>query len=429
MQTLKLTKKYETYPEYKDSGVEWLGKIPKDWNINKLKADFKVSDDRVSDYPQIKTLLSVSGYRGIETKNIDSLDGQMPSEDVSDYRIVRPGQLVVNTMWLNYTGLGVSNHEGYVSPAYRAYTISNDLIPRFVNHLMRSNLYVQKYSSLLYGIRPNSLQVKTYDFEKIEVLIPPKSEQEKIASFLDEKTSCIDKIIEQKLQLIDILCEKRTAQIKNVLSQSKYKKNDWKTEKIKHVVNSIESGVWGENPLGNSDDIRCLRVADFDYTNLSFLEVETIRNNEKLAKRKILRYGDILLEKSGGGEKTPVGRAIIFNSDEEMVCANFVDVVRVNRNKILPDFLVLFLSVLYSERINTKYIKQNTGIQNMDIKAYFGEMISFPDLKVQKDIVDDIQKKMALFDGAIKKVEKTITFLKEFKSSLISNTVTGKIKV
>jgi len=162
---------------------------------------------------------------------------------------------------------------------------------------------------------------------------------------------------------------------------------------------------------------------------LSFSNVETIRNNERLSKRKILQYGDILVEKSGGGEKTPVGRAILFNSNERMVCANFVDVVRVDRNKILPDFLVFYLSILYSERINTKYIKQNTGIQNMDIKAYFGEIVSYPDLKVQKEIVDDIQKKMALFDQSIKKVEETIEFLKEFKASLISNTVTGKIKV
>jgi type I restriction enzyme, S subunit len=430
MQTLKLTKKYETYPEYKDSGVEWLGKIPKDWKFKKLKSFFSLSNERVADNPDVTTILSVSGYRGVEIrKNTETFDGQMPSENVDMYRVVRKDQLVANTMWLNFTGLGVSKYEGYVSPAYRSYNISKEMVPEFVNHLMRSDTYVQKYSSLLYGLRPNSLQVKPYDFEKIEILYPNINEQKRISEYLDTKTSSIDQIIERKEKLIEFLREKRAAQIKNIIKSFDVEGREYTKEKIKHVVKSIESGVWGENPLGNVDDIKCLRVADFDYANLGFSNVETIRNNEKLSKRKILQRGDILIEKSGGGEKTPVGRAILFNSDERMVCANFVDVVRVDINKILPDFLVFYLSILYSERINTKYIKQNTGIQNMDIKAYFGEIVSFPDLKIQKEIVDDIKKKMALFDQSIKKVEETIEFLKEFKASLISNTVTGKIKV
>lgn len=425
MQTLNLTKKYETYPEYKDSGVEWLGKIPKRWEVVKFKANFKVSNERVSDNPKIDTLLSVSGYRGIETKNIDSLDGQMPSEDVNNYRIVHPGQLVVNTMWLNYTGLGVSKYEGYVSPAYRAYDISNNLLPNFVHYLLRSGTYVQKYSSLLYGIRPNSLQVKPDDFEKIEVLVPEKVEQTKIAAYLDEKTALIDQIIEKKQKQIELLREKRTAVINHAVTKSSASK----TEKIKHLVMSINSGVWGDNPLENSDDIACLRVADFDYDNLSFSQVDTIRNNPRLKQEKILRNGDILVEKSGGGEKTPVGRAILFSSYEKMVCANFVDIVRVNTKKVLPEFLLLSLANLYAGKVNTKYIKQNTGIQNLDIKEYFGETIPFPEIAVQRKIVEGVFAKMKLFETAVTQAEASIKTLQEFKSSLISHVVTGKIRI
>ncbi|MCX6717773.1 MAG: hypothetical protein NTU76_03825, partial [Candidatus Taylorbacteria bacterium] len=86
-------------------------------------------------------------------------------------------------------------------------------------------------------------------------------------------------------------------------------------------------------------------------------------------------------------------------------------------------------SILYSGRINTKYIKQNTGIQNMGIKAYFEEMISFPEIKVQKDIIESINQKMKNFDQTLIEVKKSIELLQEFKFSLISNVVTGKIKV
>jgi len=134
MAALQLKKQYKKYPSYKDSGVDWLGKIPCDWLTEKLKANFKLSNERLFNDRTVDSLLSVSGYRGIEKKNIDSMDGQMPSEDVSLYRIVRKGQLVVNTMWLNYTGLGVSDFEGYVSPAYRAYNISISMHPKYVHY-------------------------------------------------------------------------------------------------------------------------------------------------------------------------------------------------------------------------------------------------------------------------------------------------------
>jgi len=294
---------------------------------------------------------------------------------------------------------------------------------------LRSDIYIKQYERNSGGVRNDQWDLNYERFRKLEISLPEIFEQAKIAKYLDNKTSSIDQIVERKEKLIELLREKRTAQIKNILRSFDVKGKGYTKEKIKHVIKSIESGVWGENPLGNADDIKCLRVADFDYANLGFSNVETIRNNEKLSKRKILQYGDILVEKSGGGEKTPVGRAIIFNSSERMVCANFIDVVRVNRNKIIPDFLVLYLSVLYSERINTKYIKQNTGIQNMDVKAYFTEIMSYPDLEIQRNIVSEIQKKMVLFDQTIEKINKTITLLTEFKNSLISSAVTGKIKV
>jgi type I restriction enzyme S subunit len=266
------------------------------------------------------------------------------------------------------------------------------------------------------------------DFKYLPMLLPDIETQKKISKYLDEKTALIDQIIEKKKKLIELLREKRTAVISDVMIQESNNKG-WKTEKIKHLVKSIESGVWGENPLGNLDDIKCLRVADFNYENLSFFDVETIRNNPNLSKKKILQNGDILMEKSGGGEKTPVGRAILFQSNEKMVCANFIDIVRVDEKKVLSEFLVLFLSSLYSQRLNTKYIKQNTGIQNMDIKSYFGEMISFPGKEVQKSVVDTVYEKMNRFDQLILKVQKSIETLKEFKSSLISNVVTGKVRV
>lgn len=201
-----------------NSKVEWVGNIPKHWNIEIFKCKFRMSKKRVKDDPSADQLLSVSGYRGIEKKDVSSNEGQMPSDDISQYRLVRPGQLVVNTMWLNYAGLGVSNLTGFVSPAYRAYDINKSLNPRYIHYLMRSALYVQKYSSLLYGIRPNSLQVKPYDFERIEILIPPSPEQNKIVEYLDDKCSRIEKLISFVEQSIEKMNEYRQSLIADAVT-------------------------------------------------------------------------------------------------------------------------------------------------------------------------------------------------------------------
>jgi len=216
--TQAVTKGLDPKVKMKDSGVEWIGEIPEGWSLKKLKYTFTIQDTRLKHDPSVNILLSVSGYRGVVPKDLEGFEGQMPSEDVSEYRIVKKGQLVVNTMWLNHTGLGVSDYEGYVSPAYRAYTLGKELQSHYVHHLLRSLLYVQKYSSLLYGVRPNSLQVKPYDFDRIEVLHPSKTEQKSIAEFLDKKTEQIDLVAEKTELQIEKLQEFKSALIYNVVT-------------------------------------------------------------------------------------------------------------------------------------------------------------------------------------------------------------------
>lgn len=422
MQTLKLTKKYEKYSEYKDSGVEWIGEIPNDWSIYRAKNLFK----KMNRVPYESDDIVTAFRDGVVTlrKNRREDGFTMADKEIGYQRILK-GDLVIHGMDAFAGAIGVSDSDGKSSPVYSVCVPIRGSNTKYHSYLLRHMSRSNYIFALAKGIRERSTEFRFKEFGTLEVSEPPIHEQERIAKYLDAKTSYIDQIIEKKQELIELLQEKRTAFIK-----SKLRKNIvWKTEKIKHLVTSIESGIWGESPLSNSDDVKCLRVADFDYENFGFSNVETIRNNPNLPQKKILKKGDILMEKSGGGEKTPVGRAILYNSNDRMVCANFIDAIRVNEDKILPEFLILILSVLYSDRVNTKYIKQNTGIQNIDIKAYFGEAISFPDIEIQKDIIKEVYTKILFFNKIFAEVETSIELLKEFKSSLISNVVTGKVKV
>jgi type I restriction enzyme S subunit len=198
--------------------VEWLGEVPVHWDVRKFRHSFRESPEKI-DALIVGEMLSVSGYRGIEVKEYDDENRRRLEEDLIGYRIVRPGQLVVNTMWLNYAGLGVSDFEGHVSPAYRSYWISEGFDKRFVHHLMRSGLYVSGYTRLLTGIRPNSLQMGRDDLMEFPIINPPVEEQALIATFLDHETEKIDALIEEQRLLIELLKEKRQAVISHAVTK------------------------------------------------------------------------------------------------------------------------------------------------------------------------------------------------------------------
>ena len=206
------------YDSYKESGVDWLGDVPSHWSIEKFRHRFRESSEKI-DTKVVGPMLSVSGYRGIEIKEYDDENRRRLDEELAGYRIVRPGQLVVNTMWLNYAGLGVSAHEGHVSPAYRSYWIRPGLEGRYTHHLMRSSIYVQGYTRLLTGIRPNSLQMSRDDLMEFPVVVPPLAEQAAIAAFLDRETGKIDALVEAQTRLIELLKEKRQAVISHAVTK------------------------------------------------------------------------------------------------------------------------------------------------------------------------------------------------------------------
>jgi type I restriction enzyme, S subunit len=118
--------------------------IPDDWGVERLRFLFTESKERNGKTP-VGEMLSVSEYHGVIPRKYEDEDQKRTGEELENYRVVRPGQLAVNSMWLNHLGLGVSEHIGHVSPAYNVYDISEGLDRRFVHHLLRSNYYLKIY--------------------------------------------------------------------------------------------------------------------------------------------------------------------------------------------------------------------------------------------------------------------------------------------
>lgn len=199
---------------------------------------------------------------------------------------------------------------------------------------------------------------------------------------------------------------------------------DWEVSRIKNHIELAKSGDWGSEKVNNENDMVCVRVADFDYDKgIIHNEEYTIRNITSDKNDLVLKKDDLLLEKSGGGEKQPVGRVVMFNNDFKAVCSNFITKLKIKEEDNSKYFYYLF-KALYSGKINTKSIKQTTGIQNLDSYSYFMEKISTPYKEEQTRIVSFLDKKTSKIDKTIEKDTRLIELLQEKRTALINHVVT-----
>lgn len=195
-----------------------LSGIPDHWERTKFGYDFTESTERNGDDPP-GPLLSISEYRGVELNT--RTEGQRASLDVSKYRVVRPGQLAANMMWLNHGGLGVSSLTGYISPDYKAFWILDRFEPRYVHHLFRSSRYIDYFAAIATGVRPNAQRVTKTVLDATPVPLPPLDEQVQIADRLDEATAKIDAMLAKVADLKSLLLERRAGLITDVVTGRK----------------------------------------------------------------------------------------------------------------------------------------------------------------------------------------------------------------
>lgn len=199
----------------------------------------------------------------------------------------------------------------------------------------------------------------------------------------------------------------------------------WECKRLKWSTTVVKNGVWGDEPQGNDYDIVCIRVADFNRSNQSVDESNLTFRNIKPSdlKERLLVVGDLLIEKSGGGENWPVGFVVRFDRLFPAVTSNFMARISLADSAESNYFKFFHLS-LYSGRVTTRSINQTSGIQNLDVTSYFNNLAVFPPLPTQQTIATFLDTETARIDGLIKDYEELIGLLKEKRHALISHAVT-----
>jgi len=207
-----MTTKLKPYPKYKDSDVEWLGDVPQEWDVNRVKSHFKIKK-RIA-----KTLgydvLSIT-QRGIVIKDIESGEGQL-SMDYAKYQLIYPDEFGMNYMDLLTGFVDLSKYIGVISPDYRVFCTIND---ENTNSQYYLRIFQTCYANKIfykYGQGSSQLgrwRLPTNGFETFYIPVPPLQEQTTIATYLDTQTAKIDTLIKKSKQAIELLKEKRTALI------------------------------------------------------------------------------------------------------------------------------------------------------------------------------------------------------------------------
>lgn len=209
----------------------------------------------------------------------------------------------------------------------------------------------------------------------------------------------------------------------------------WELKRLKNFTKNRQGGAWGKDvDLKNENqNIICIRIADFDYPKMTIRKDRefTLRNYTKSEIAKYtLQKGDILVEKSGGGEKTPVGRTIIWNEDFKALYANFIERIRLDRDIVLPMYAQFCFYAFYGMGGSNLYFNQTTGLQNLDMSTMLNKLnFPIPKISEQNFIIDFLNKKTATIDEAIAAKKKQLETLEEYKKSLIYEYVTGKKEV
>jgi len=198
----------------------------------------------------------------------------------------------------------------------------------------------------------------------------------------------------------------------------------WRTVRLKQTVTACTTGVWGEEARGGAEDVICVRVADFDRLRLRADVCDpTLRFVPPGYRRgRMLAAGNLLLEKSGGGEEQPVGAVVMYASNAPAVSSNFIA-----RMPVAPGFDARYLcylhAALYRIGVNRRSISQTTGIQNLDYKSYLEEVVRVPEYAEQRQIAALLDHKTVRLDDLARVKQRLIEVLRERREAVITQNI------
>lgn len=443
---------FKQYPSYKDSGVEWLGEVPEGWEVNRVKNNLANSlvyganesagsDDR--EYPRYIRITDISDDGNLKDDTFKSLSWEKAQDYLlsdGDILLARSGS--VGRSYLYKKAIGPACHAGYLLRARFNRTRVN---LGFVMYYFQSYPYWEYIKGI--NIQSTIPNVNAERYENMPFPYPSLDEQQKIVSFLDTETARIDNLIAKQEKLIELLEEQR----KSIISHAVTKGLDpnapmkdsgvewlgevpehWKLTPIKHLVYT-QKGFAFSSHIFKEDGVGITKASDIK--NGSILKPSTFidENHFDDYQKYQLYSNDIIISTVGSTPdvvNSAVGQIGLLPQDLQGCLLNQNTVIfRSISNKIEQKFLYyVLLSKGYRSYLDL-YAHGTANQASLSIVDMLAFSIPLPFKKEQMGIVRHIEEKSSLILQLIEKQKELIENLKEYRSSIISHAVTGKIDV
>ena len=405
-----------TYESYKDIGVKWLGQIPSHWETGKMREFFSERKQLSQDGSEM--LLSVSEYSGITPSTNDAGENVSRSASLVGYKKCKASDLIINIMLAWKRGLGISEYDGIVSPAYCVFGTQN-INPRYANYLLRTDLYTAEFKRNSTGIIESRLRMYPDNFKNIVCIKPPRNEQEAIVTYLDKITGDIDRAIEAQQKMIDALNERKQIIITRAVTRGlnpdaplRDSGIDW-LGKIPQHWEIIPMRYLCKMKTGDKDTIMRDDNGKYPFYVRS-PHIEHI-NTYSYDGEAVLMAGDGV----GAGK---VFHYVNGKFDYHQRVYNFHQFKR-----ITGMFLYFYL------KCNFRYKIEEGGAKSTVDSVRLPWLKAFPICVMPKDeqqsIVEHIHKSTGPIDCALSNCERMISLLLERKQIIINEVVTGKTKV
>ncbi len=414
------------YPAMKDSGVEWLGEVPEHWEVRRGKNLFRCIDIRSETGGE--ELLTVSSERGIVPRRSASVT-MFKAESYVGYKLCWPGDLVINSLWAWARGLGVSNYYGIISTAYGVYRPKKSINSRFIHELVRSIPFHWELRVRSKGVWTSRLQLTDDSFLCAPFPLPPLPEQTAIVRFLDHIDRRVRRYIRAKQKLIKLLEEQKQAIIHRAVTRG-----------LDPDVPLKPSGVEWLGDVPAHWEVRKLRF-DFRYAKGSraaeltneYIEANPgpfrvfsgqTENNGLMGSISWHEFNfenDAILVTTVGARAMST-RLVSGAFSLSQNCA--VIVPRDNRRSSLYYEMVMRRLFKY-EKASISLIMQ-PSLRFSDLNRFY---IPAPPFGEQVAIVEYLDQATAGIGTTITRAHREISLLREYRTRLIADVVTGKLDV
>lgn len=420
----------------KDSGIEWIGKIPENWKVQRAKTLFS---QRLTKGNQDITLLAATQKYGmLPQSEVEGVVQVKENADLQQFRTVHKDDYVISLRSFQ-GGFEFSQYEGVCSPAYQVFYNIKPVCHPYYRLMFKSDGFIKKMNSLTVGIRDGK-NIQYDDFANSLIPVPPLDEQEHIASYLDRKCSQIDAIIARQQEVIEKLKAYKLSVITEAVTRGldpnvpmkdsgvewiEEIPEKWQKAKLKNTCQFINGDRSSNYPSSNDYVDKGIPFLGADslcgrYVDITLSKKITNEKYRSMGGAKIQK-GDILYTLRG----STIGKNAMAMFDDGTVASSLMVIRPIS---LLPEFLLYWLNSEEEFQQRQSYINGSTA-PNLSAENVGAFILFLPPTVEQMKIANFLDKKCNEIELAIQKKQIMIEKLSAYKKSLIYEVVTGKKEV